>query len=137
MQHHAADHLHVEVTEAEGPLGSLAHSGEGGNKEIVQGLAAGQLGAELGGEAPQFFVRQLGVVRFQRVDRRHPLGVIRDLPVIGRAEHGLGQLLQSEHVIRILLRSRDRRFQGTSSQVGGQEQLPEQGAVQSTDQRLG
>ncbi len=39
VQHHAADQLHVEMALAEGALGRLPDRGEGGNQNVVQGLA--------------------------------------------------------------------------------------------------
>ena len=39
MQHHPADHLDVVVPLPEGPLGRLAHRGEGLGQEIIQRLA--------------------------------------------------------------------------------------------------
>ena len=47
VQHHAADQLHVEMALAERALGRLAHRGEGGNEQIVERLAGGELLAEL------------------------------------------------------------------------------------------
>ncbi len=49
VQHHAADQLHVEMALPERPLGRLAHRGESGNQEVVEGLAVGKLGTEFGG----------------------------------------------------------------------------------------
>ena len=47
VQHHAADELHVEMALAERALGRLADGGEGGNEQIVERLAGGELLAEL------------------------------------------------------------------------------------------
>jgi hypothetical protein len=47
MQHHAADELHIVMALAEGPLGGLADGGEGGNEDVVEGLAFGELGGNM------------------------------------------------------------------------------------------
>src|SRR5579884_2380579 len=39
IEHRPADELHVEVAEPQGPLGGLAHEGEGLGHEVLQGLA--------------------------------------------------------------------------------------------------
>jgi len=65
MQHHAADHLDVEMPLAERALGRLAHGGEGWNQNIVEGLAVGELLAEFGGARLQRLVRQRGNLRPQ------------------------------------------------------------------------
>ena len=44
VEHHAADQLDVEMALAEGALGGLAHRGEGGHEEIVEGDAVGDAG---------------------------------------------------------------------------------------------
>ena len=43
VQHHAADELNVEMALAERALGRLAHRGEGGDEQIVERLAGGEL----------------------------------------------------------------------------------------------
>ena len=58
VQHHAADQLHVEMALLQRALGRLAHGGEGGNGEIVERLAGGELGAERLGLAAQLLVAQ-------------------------------------------------------------------------------
>ena len=68
VQHHAADQLHVEMPLAERALGRLAHRGEGGNQNVVQRLAAGELGAEFGGAGFQRLVGEGGDFGLQRVD---------------------------------------------------------------------
>ena len=56
MQHHAADQLNVEMPQAEGALGRLAHGGESGNQEVVELGAIGELGAEFVGAGAQSLV---------------------------------------------------------------------------------
>ncbi len=56
MQHHAADHLHVEMALAEGALGRLAHSGEGFGDQIVERGAGAHAGAEVLGAGTQGLV---------------------------------------------------------------------------------
>ena len=58
MQHHAADQLDVEMALAEGALGGLAHGGEGRDQDVVERLAVGELGAELGGAGLQRLIRE-------------------------------------------------------------------------------
>jgi hypothetical protein len=72
VQHHAADQLHVEGPHAERPLGALAGDGEGRHQQFVDGLALGDLGAELVGLAAQLFVAQRGHLAFQRIDGGNP-----------------------------------------------------------------
>ena len=53
VQHHAADELHVEVALAEHALGRLAHGGEGGHEDVVEGLAGGEFGLQHVGAGAQ------------------------------------------------------------------------------------
>ncbi len=86
VQHHAADHLHVVMPLAQGPLGGFAHIGEGFRQDRIQALAAGDAGLEGLGLGPQLGVAQGRELWLQGVDRRHT-GVHRlDLAVVGGAE---------------------------------------------------
>jgi hypothetical protein len=53
VQHHAADHLHVEVALAERALGGLAYGGESGSEDVVERLAACKLSLERLGAGAQ------------------------------------------------------------------------------------
>ena len=68
VQHHAADHLHVEMAHAQGALGGFADRGEGRNEKVVQGLAGGQFGPETCGFGLQVIIREGGKFGFQLVD---------------------------------------------------------------------
>ena len=91
VQHHAADQLHVEVALAEHALGSLAHGGEGGHEDVVEGLAGGELGLQHRGPGPQIVVRERGDLRLQGVDLGHTGTIALHAPVVGRAENLLGE----------------------------------------------
>ena len=54
VQGHATHELDVVVTLAEDPRRGLAHHGEGFEEHVVQVLALGETGPELGGLGPQF-----------------------------------------------------------------------------------
>ena len=68
MQHHAADHLHVEMALTQRTLGGLAHDGEGFGEEIVERLALGEARAERFGAGAQIRVGELLDLRLERVD---------------------------------------------------------------------
>ena len=93
VEHHAADHLDVEVALADGPLGRLADHREGLVHQIVQALPGREPGLELVRLGPQRLVGERRHLRLQDVDPGHPAKHRLDLPVIGGAEN----LLQIEH----------------------------------------
>jgi hypothetical protein len=62
VQHHAADHLHVEVTHLEDASAGLAHDRERLGQDLVERLAAIETTAELAGHARELLV----VLRFHR-----------------------------------------------------------------------
>ena len=102
MQHHAADQLHVEMALLERPLGRLADRGESRNQEVVEGLAVGKLGAELGGARLQRFIRQRRDLRLQRIDGVDPGLIALDPAVIGGAEKLAGE--RADHAKFLSLR---------------------------------
>ncbi len=71
---------------AEGPLGRLAHGGEGLDQQLVQRLALFVALAQPSGSGAQVLVRQAFQVRFHRVDRVDRLFNPRQNTVVGRAE---------------------------------------------------
>ncbi len=71
VEDHAAHELDVEVAHAEDAPAGLAHDREGLRQEVVEGGAAGEPLAELGGLGAQLVVGELAHVRLERVDRRH------------------------------------------------------------------
>ena len=70
VQHHAADHLHVEMALAERALGGLAHGGESRHQDVVERLAVGELLLEFVGARAQRLVGELFELGLQRIDRR-------------------------------------------------------------------
>ena len=65
VQHHAADHLHVEMALAERALGRLAHGGEGRDQQVLEIGAVGELLAEHLRARPQLGVGELLQLRLQ------------------------------------------------------------------------
>jgi len=49
VQDHAADQLHVEMALPERAFRGLAHGGEGGDQNVIEGFAVGKLLLELVG----------------------------------------------------------------------------------------
>ncbi len=66
----AAQHLHIEVTEADAPFGDLPHNGERLRKNIVQSLPHAQAGEELIGLGSQLSIGEGGHLA---ADLVHPL----------------------------------------------------------------
>ena len=89
VQHQAADQLNVEMALLERALGGLAHGGESGRDQIVERLAGGELGAELGGLGAQLIVAQRVELGLQRVDRGDLRPIALQPAVVGRAEDPL------------------------------------------------
>jgi len=87
VQHHAADHLHIEMALTQGPLGGLAHGGEGGGEQFVEGAASGDLRAEVIRAGAQGLIAEGGDLCLQGVDGRHFRGVGLEAAVVGRAEN--------------------------------------------------
>ena len=69
VQRRATHELHVEVAQAQGALGCLAHGGEGFRHELVEGFAIVETLLELGGLALELFVVERCNLIFQRVGR--------------------------------------------------------------------
>ena len=86
VQHHAADELNVEMALAERALAGLAHGGESGDENVVEGRAVGELFLELFGARAQRFVGELLDLLLQRVDGIDPRPVGADAPVVGGTE---------------------------------------------------
>ena len=87
VQHHAADHLDVEVTHAEGTHTGFANHREGFGEQIVKRFAIGVALAELVRLGAQGFIAQGLCGRFERIDTLDGLGVLLDQPVIAAAEN--------------------------------------------------
>ena len=83
MQHHAADHLHVEMALAEGALGRLAHGGEGFGDQIVERGAGAHAGAEVLGAGAQGLVGERRDLWLERIDLRDDRAVFLEFPVVG------------------------------------------------------
>ena len=96
VQDHAADELHVEVTQAEGALRGLPHRSKGLRQKGLQVLALSQARAELSRLGAQRLVGQPVIPGLQCVDLRNQLAVFLDVAAIGiaadqadkRPEHG-------------------------------------------------
>ena len=56
MQHHAADHLHIEVAQAQHTARRFPHGGEGFRQQRIQGFALGQPFAQQRGLPRQRFI---------------------------------------------------------------------------------
>ncbi|MDF9866259.1 hypothetical protein M2437_005241 [Methylorubrum pseudosasae] len=91
MQHHAADHLHIEVALAEHALGRLAHRGEGGHQQVVEAGAGRELVAERLRAGAQLIVGKGADFRFEGIDGRDAWAKTLDAAVVGRAENLLGE----------------------------------------------
>ena len=87
VQHHSADQLDVEMPLLERSFGGLAHRGEGGNEQVVQGLAGRELRAERLRLAAQLLVVERFEFGLQRIDRRDFRTIALEAPVIRSAEH--------------------------------------------------
>jgi len=82
VQHHAADHLDVEMPLAQDALGGLAHDGEGLFENLVEGLAGGQAVLELLGLGAQLVVGERLHLRLESVDLGDPRVESLDLAVV-------------------------------------------------------
>ena len=86
MQHHAADHLDVEVAHAERAAADLAHEREGLGQQVLERLAvAGALAQRVGVGAQLGVVEQLEL-GLPGVDPLDALGVLLELPGFTQAE---------------------------------------------------
>ena len=90
VQHHAADQLDVEMALAERALGGLAHGGESGHQNVVEGGAVGDLFPEFFGARAQRFVGEPLQLLFQRIDGVDPRPIGADAPLIGGTEQLAG-----------------------------------------------
>jgi hypothetical protein len=102
VQHHAADHLHVEMALAERALGRLAHGGEGRSQNVVERHAVCKLFAEFASAGLQRFVREGGDLRLKRVDGIDAGLIPLDPPVIGGTEKLAGE--RADHTKFLSLR---------------------------------
>ncbi len=91
VEHDATDHLHVVMALADGPLGRLAHGGEGFGQQIVELGAVREALAELAGLVLQFLVAHRRNGRFEPRDMLHGLAEGLDVTVVGRPEDGFGE----------------------------------------------
>ena len=83
VQHHAADHLHVEMALADGALGALAHGGERLGDQIIEIGAVAQALAEDFGAPPQLVVRERHRLGLERIDRGDDRSVFLQFPIVG------------------------------------------------------
>ena len=79
VQHHAADHLHVEVAHAHAPARDLAHDRERLGQQVVERLAVAGALAQPVGLRPQLLVVQQLELRLPRVDGVDALRVALEL----------------------------------------------------------
>ncbi len=105
MEHHAADELHVEMALAERALGRLAHDREGFGKKVLERLALGQAGLELGRHRLQFVVGLGLELRLERVDPGDARHHGPDLPLVGRTEESLCDGAETQHEISNLAKN--------------------------------
>ena len=87
VQHHAADQLYVKMALAQRALGRLAHGGESGDQEIVEGLASREFGAEFGRLGVQLLVAEAGEAGLHGVDRGDFRTIGLEAAVVGRPEN--------------------------------------------------
>lgn len=77
MQHHAADHLHVEVAHVQDPLSDLADHGKRLRHQVIEFFTLLKPGSELIRLGPQLLIRKFLDLRLQPVDLgnhlQHPL----------------------------------------------------------------
>ena len=95
MQHHAAQHLHVEVAHAQRALGGLAHHRERLGQQLVDARAVGVPLLQLVGFLPQRRVGQLLERGLERVDLRHGVRVLLEQPLVAAAEDVRGEVTRS------------------------------------------
>ena len=101
VQHHAADHLDVEMALAERALGGLAHGGEGRHQNVVERPPLGELFLEFLGAGAQRLVGQRLQFVFERVDLVDPRTIAPDTAVVGGTEQLAGDC--ADHRVFILL----------------------------------
>ena len=87
VQHHAADHLHVEVPHLQGSLAGLAHGGEGFRQQLLQRFAFPEPGAQALGSGANLRIGQRLVLRLKPVDGGHGLAHALELARIAAAEN--------------------------------------------------
>ncbi len=87
MQHHAADHLHVEMAQAQGPHAGLTNAGECFRQQFFQGFARLKALPEFRGLALQFFVGESLYRRFEVIDLTNRAAQFGDHPLITAAEY--------------------------------------------------
>ena len=86
VQHDAADHLHIEMTQLQSSLARLAHGGEGLRQQFLKRFAPFQPGAQFPGSRANLLVGLAFVLRFQPVDRSHGFPHPLQLPRIAAAK---------------------------------------------------
>jgi hypothetical protein len=87
MQHHAADHLHVEVAHFQHPFGRFAAHGKCFRQQLIQRLAFFHALFEFCGLGLQRLIRQLAQALFQRIDADNSLTILLDQSVVAAAEN--------------------------------------------------
>ena len=97
VQHHAADHLHVEMTLAEGALGRLADGGESFGDQIIESCARAHASTEIVGARAQGLVGERGNLGLERIDLGHDRAVFLEFPVVGGAEDFAGDGAKGQH----------------------------------------
>ena len=86
VEHHAADQLHVEVAQAERAARRLADDREGLGQQVFEGLARGELLAELDGLGSEIGVGEGLQVRLETVDLADGAVVLADQPLVAAAK---------------------------------------------------
>lgn len=105
MQHHAADHLHVEVAHLQHTAARLAADRERLGQQLVERLAARHALAKLLCFGPQLVVGQLLDLRLERIDHRDGLLILLDQTLVAAAK----DLLEKTVAHRVGCASRLRR----------------------------
>ena len=87
VQHHPADHLHVEMAHAQRPLAGFADNSEGFGQQGFERFPLGHARLELSRLAAQLIVRKRADARLQRIDLTHSRHIPLDQPIVAAAEY--------------------------------------------------
>ena len=104
VQNHAADQLHVKRSQAQRPLGGLAHHREGRHQQAVEGRAGGDLLPEFACLGAQLGVRQLADLGLERGDFSGARPQRLDAAIVGRAEDFAGHAAETDHPLVLSIR---------------------------------
>jgi hypothetical protein len=87
VQHHAADHLHVEVAHAEHTVAGFADHGKGFGQQGIQRFAVGDALAKLGSLGRQLLIAEQFQPGLQLVDADNNASILAQQPLVATAEN--------------------------------------------------